>query len=181
MRVYEITRGSESEIKQAANILHLAFREHWPDAWQTLEEALDEMEDLLASDRICLCASEEDEVIGLIGGMPSYGGRVWELHPLAVHPNKQLLGVGRRLIQEFESRVKAKGGLTIMLGSDDVDDMTSLANADLYDDLPSKLRDIKNYKRHPYEFYIKQGYSLIGALPDANGRGKPDILLAKRI
>ena len=31
------------------------------------------------------------------------------------------------------------------------------------------------------EFYLKVGFSLVGVLPDANGPGKPDIFLAKRV
>lgn len=33
----------------------------------------------------------------------------------------------------------------------------------------------------PYEFYQKLGYAIIGVVPDANGLGKPDILMAKRV
>jgi hypothetical protein len=32
---------------------------------------------------------------------------------------------------------------------------------------------------HSYEFYQKLGFSIIGAMPDANGLGKPDIYMAK--
>ncbi len=31
------------------------------------------------------------------------------------------------------------------------------------------------------EFYQKVGYTVVGVVPDANGLGKPDILMAKRI
>jgi aminoglycoside 6'-N-acetyltransferase I len=40
---------------------------------------------------------------------------------------------------------------------------------------------IKNLKRHPYEFYQKLGYVIVGVMPDANGLGLPDILMAKSV
>ncbi|MEJ6950359.1 hypothetical protein [Natronospora cellulosivora (SeqCode)] len=79
-------------------------------------------------------------------------------------------------------KVKEKGGVTIWLGSDDEDGSTSLSNVNLYDDLYNKLRNIeKNNNHHPFEFYQKIGYKVVGVLPDANGIGKPDIFLAKRV
>jgi aminoglycoside 6'-N-acetyltransferase I len=30
------------------------------------------------------------------------------------------------------------------------------------------------YAGHPYEFYMKIGFSIVGVMPDANGVGKPD-------
>jgi len=43
-----------------------------------------------------------------------------------------------------------------------------------------KARRIRNLHGHPYEFYEKLGYTVVGVLPDANGPGKPDIFMAKR-
>ncbi len=40
---------------------------------------------------------------------------------------------------------------------------------------------IQNLRGHPYGFYEKQGFVIVGVMPDANGPGKPDILMAKRI
>lgn len=184
MRVIDLNPSDTTAVQQAATILTVAFREHWPDSWATLDEALAEVSEMLAPGRICRVAVDEKEdgaVVGWVGGLPEYDGRVWELHPLAVRPDRQRQGVGRRLVNDFEAQVKARGGLTIMLGSDDVDEMTSLANADLYDNLPEKIARIQNFKGHPYTFYQKLGYTLIGVMPDANGRGKPDIYLGKRV
>ena len=84
-------------------------------------------------------------------------------------------------MEDFEVQVRSKGGLTITLGTDDEDGMTSLANTDLYENLWEKIRDIRNLKGHPFEFYQKIGYIISGIVPDANGPGKPDILMAKRV
>ena len=44
-----------------------------------------------------------------------------------------------------------------------------------------KIGGIQNYSGHPYEFYQKCGYQIVGVLPDVNGPGKPDIFMAKRL
>ena len=182
MEIATLHPDNEHLIQQAAQLLMDAFREHWPDAWPTLEEGLKEVHELLESERICRAAvDEQGSLLGIIGGIPGYDGLVWELHPLAVQLSLQGKGIGRALVQDLEEQVRAKGALTITLGSDDEDDMTTLANVDLYENLWEKIRDIHNLKHHPYEFYQKLGYMITGVVPDANGIGKPDILMAKRI
>jgi aminoglycoside 6'-N-acetyltransferase I len=182
MYILPLTADNEAALHQAAEILTLAFREHWPDSWTTLDEALQEVHEMLAPDRICRAACDADgNVLGWIGGIPEYDGNVWELHPLAVHPAHQRRGLGRALVADFEAQVRSRGGLTIMLGSDDVDAMTTLAGVDLYDNLWERLANVRNLKGHPYEFYQKLGYTLIGVMPDANGRGKPDIYMGKQV
>jgi aminoglycoside 6'-N-acetyltransferase I len=52
---------------------------------------------------------------------------------------------------------------------------------DLYPDVLEHLANIKNLRGHPYEFYQKIGFSIVGVMPDANGPGKPDIYMAKRV
>jgi aminoglycoside 6'-N-acetyltransferase I len=37
------------------------------------------------------------------------------------------------------------------------------------------------YGNHPFEFYGKNGYKIVGVIPDANGFEKPDIIMTKRI
>jgi len=168
-------------MQQAASMLVEEFGEHWLDAWSTLDEALEEVRGSLDEGRISLLALDEDgSVLGWIAGQHNYA-RVWELHPLVVRGEQQRKGVGRALVQELEARVREKGALTLMLGTDDEDDMTSLSGVDLYEDTWRHVTSIRNLRGHPYEFYQKLGYVIVGVVPDANGLGKPDILMAKRV
>jgi aminoglycoside 6'-N-acetyltransferase I len=57
--------------------------------------------------------------------------------------------------------------------------MTTLAGVNLYPDVWEHVAQIKNLRGHPYEFYQKLGFVIVGVLPDANGPGKPDIYMAK--
>ena len=172
----------ETLIDQAAQLLVDAFREHWPEAWPANDDGLKEVHEMLGTDRICRAAvDEQGSLLGVIGGISQYVGHVWELHPLAVQPNLQGKGIGRALVEDFEEQVRLRGGLTITLGTDDEDNMTSLSGIDLYENLWEKVRDIRNLKKHPFEFYQKMGYIITGVMPDANGIGKPDILMSKRV
>ena len=182
MKIIPITSTNELLIQQAAQLLTDAFREHWPDAWSTLEDGLEEIHEMLGPERIARAAVDENgNLLGIIGGIPQYDGHVWELHPLAVQPSMQGQGIGRVLVEDFEEQVRQRGGLTITLGSDDENSMTSLSNVDVYEDLWNKVKNIRNLKGHPYEFYQKLGFVITGIVPDANGKGKPDIIMSKRV
>ena len=113
--------------------------------------------------------------------MPTYDGRVWEIHPLVVAESARRRGIGRALVEDLERLAERRGALTLWAGSDDEHGETSLSGVDLYADIPAALQDIRNLKGHPYEFYLRLGFRIAGVLPDANGRGKPDIFLAKRV
>jgi aminoglycoside 6'-N-acetyltransferase I len=179
--IRDLATAEEETIRQAAKVLVEGFEDDWPDAWPTEEEALEEVQEALGKDRICRVALGEDgTVLGWIGGLPSYGGKVWELHPLVVRPDLQRRGIGSALVVDLEARVAERGALTLWLGTDDETDMTTLSGVDLYPDVLGHLANIENLRRHPYEFYLKLGFSIIGAMPDANGWGKPDIYMAKR-
>src|SRR5687768_5333641 len=141
MKIIPLSSNNDHLIQQAAQLLVDAFREHWPDAWPTLAKALEEVHEMLESERICRVAvDEKGDLLGIIGGIPGYDGNVWELHPLAVQPSLQEQGVGRALVEDLEQEVRSKGGLTITLGTDDQDDQTSLSNTDLYEGLWEKIQ-----------------------------------------
>ena len=84
-------------------------------------------------------------------------------------------------MRDFEALVRKRGGLTIWVGTDDEDNMTTLAGVDLYPNVLEHLAQIRNLRCHPYKFYQKLGFVITGVMPDANGRGKPDIFFAKRV
>ena len=152
-----------------------------PSAWPDIAQAREEVFEALEPGKICLIARDDAGAVqGWIGGKFSYG-RVWELHPLVVHPRAQRQGIGRMLVAALERAVKARGGLTLMLGTDDELDMTSLSGVDLYVDTWAHVTNIQNLRGHPYAFYQRCGYTITGVVPDANGPGKPDILMSKRI
>lgn len=182
MQIISLHPGDEHAVRQAAALLVEGFRAHWPAAWPDMDSALAEVREALVAGKICRAAIDEDgSLLGWIGGIPGYGGNVWELHPLVVRPDRRNQGIGRTLVADLEAQVRARGGLTLWLGTDDEDDMTSLSAVDLYDDLPGHLAHIHNLKGHPFEFYQKCGFTVAGVVPDANGPGKPDILMAKRV
>lgn len=182
MRILGLFPDDEQTIHQAAELLVTGFRQHWPNAWPDMAAALAEAHEALAPDKICRAAVDDDgTVLGWIGGSPNYDGHVWELHPLVVRPERQRQGIGRALVADLEAQVAARGGLTLWLGADDEDDMTSLSGVDLYDDLLGHLAAIRDRKGHPFQFYCKCGFVIAGVVPDANGPGRPDILMAKRV
>lgn len=184
MKIVDLSLSSEQPglIEQAAQQLLDGFRQHWPNAWPDMESAWQEVCEALEHGKIARAAlDDEGRLLGWGGAIPEYNGQAWELHPLVVAPGLQGRGVGRVLLADLENQVRARGGATLFLGTDDEDNMTSLAGVDLYTNLWEQIASIRNLKRHPYEFYQKQGYLIVGVIPDANGAGKPDIILSKRL
>lgn len=169
---------NEARIKEVAQILWEGFGEFWPDAYPTLESAMQEVRASLEGGRISRVAvTPSGELRGWISAAPQYKGRVWELHPLVVKKEYRRQGIGRALVEDLVRQVKARGGLTIWLGTDDSCNMTSLSGVDLFPGVLNHLVNIKNLHEHPFEFYQKVGFEIIGVMPDANGPGKPDILM----
>ena len=192
MKIKDVNPGQPAVVQQAAEILVLAFQQMAPQAWPGLQRAQEELQEyfvqlegqglIISPERILRAAFDPTgRVLGWIGGIKEYNGIAWELHPLAVHPAFQGQGIGTALVADFEDRVRERGGVTVFLGTDDERSWTSLSGQDLYRDLWQQIKAIQNYAWHPYEFYQKQGYTIVGVIPDANGLGKPDILMAKRV
>ncbi len=168
-------------IEPTARLLLDTFRGRTED-WQHLDSARQEVVESLTPDRISrVLLDDGGAVLGWIGGIPAYGGRVWEVHPLVVSGSHRRQGIGRALVEDLERCAACRGALTLWVGSDDEHGDTTLSGTDLYPDIPGAIQRIRNLNHHPYEFYLRLGFTIAGVLPDANGPGKPDIFLAKRI
>jgi len=178
MEIIGLTKIDNKHINEAAQLLV----DNFDDSWDTLDSAMEEVMESMYEDKISRIAlNDNDEVIGWIGGMSQYDGNVWEMHPLVVRKDYQNKGIGKVLVEDFENKVFEKGGITILLGTDDENNRTSIGGVDIYQDYLDNIANIKNLERHPFEFYKKQGFTVVGVIPDANGFGKPDILMAKRV
>jgi aminoglycoside 6'-N-acetyltransferase I len=181
MRITDFPTYDKKMIERSATLLVEGFKEHWPGAWPDLDAALEEVRSCLGPGRINRIAVEGSSLLGWIGATREYDGNAWELHPLVVDPGHQGRGIGRALVADLETRVREGGGITIYLGTDDEDNMTSLSGVNLYPNVVEHIAHIWNLRRHPYEFYQRLGYVIVGVIPDANGLGKPDIIMAKRV
>lgn len=183
MKIVNMNTLNETQFFQAAQMLS----DELPLGWPTLADATQEVNDWLQPSGECaaadckwrddrstifIAAIDGEEVIGWCGILPSYSGKVYELHPLVVRHDWQRKGVGTLLVDTLAQMAKEKGGLTLWLGTDDdkPGGETSFAHVDLYDNLPRRMGEFKP-GTHQAAFYLKIGFQIIGVMPDANGIG----------
>lgn len=180
MRLIDLRDADRGQRDEAARILVEALA-HAPSAWKTREDADKEVATFLVDDdRRAWLACDENAVLGWIGRVASYTC-VWELHPLVVDPPMHGRGIGTELVAALEKSAAEAGILTITLGSDDDFGGTNLFGRDLGPDPLPALAGLASAKGHPFTFYRRLGYAVCGVVPDANGPGRHDILMSKRI
>jgi aminoglycoside 6'-N-acetyltransferase I len=178
LRICSLVPENEARLKEAARILYEGFNECWPGSYPNLESAMEEVRASLGEGRISRVAvTPGGELWGWISAAVQYKGHVWELHPLVVKEQFRRQGIGRALVEDLARQVKERGGLTIWLGTDDETNMTSLGGVELFPGVLDHLTNIQNLHEHPFGFYQKVGFEIIGVMPDANGLGKPDIYM----
>ena len=177
--LHTVNRGIRAE---AARVLLEAFSAKNNRTWETLADAEKELNECLNADFVCSGCVRDGSVVGWIGARPMYGNTTWELHPLVVHPRFQGKGIGRKLIEHLEETAANRGVGGIVLGTDDETGSTSLSTYDFdCGSVADAIERIEDFDRHPFRFYEKCGYRIVGVVPDANGPGKPDILMWKRV
>ncbi|EMB2852338.1 TPA: AAC(6')-Ia family aminoglycoside 6'-N-acetyltransferase [Pseudomonas aeruginosa] len=180
---YSICDIAESNelILDAARMLKTTFLDIGNDSWPSIDSAIKEVEECIEDPNICLGICENSKLIGWIGLRPMYD-KTWELHPLVVCTEYQGKGIGKKLINECENRAKEKGIIGIALGTDDEYSKTSLSLTEINEkNIFDEIGNIRNINNHPYEFYKKCGYMIVGIIPNANGKRKPDIWMWKDI
>ncbi len=156
-----------------------AFLAKGNNAWPDLASACKEVDACVADPNLCIGLLMDGKLAGWVGLRSMYD-RTWELHPLVVAPDQQGQGVGRALLQAIEQRAREHGLIGIVLGSDDELFETSLSQTNINgSNALVEMQQLTNLKRHPFEFYQKCGYSVVGIIPNANGKNKPDIWMWK--
>ena len=175
--IAQVAADDEGAVRQAAELIRRA----WPDWVETDAAAVAEVREALGPGRVCLAAREGEAVLGWVGAIPTYDF-AWELHPLVVREGERGRGVGRSLVAALEAELRTRGALTVYLGTDDdgPEPGTTAGGVDLFPD-PLAYAARLEVINHPVGFYRRLGYVVVGLIPDANGPGKPDVLMAKRL
>ncbi len=181
-RSYEFREiGESNDLKlQAARILATAYGDG-ASPWPNVRSAMGEVEACVDLPNVCVGLCEGERLLGWVGLRPMYE-KTWELHPLAVALEEQRKGFGTLLVREIEREAAARNLAGIALGADDDRFRTSLSRTDIDEsNIFDELKNIRNLEGHPYEFYRKCGYMIVGMIPNANGKRKPDIWLWKAL
>jgi len=106
-------------MNQTAALLFNGFKHDHPQAWPTIEKAMEEVRDALTAEKVNKIAVLDNKVIGWVGAIPEYNGISWELHPLVGDNEYRSRGIGSKLVACLEEEIKNMGGINIFLGSDD--------------------------------------------------------------
>jgi aminoglycoside 6'-N-acetyltransferase I len=172
---------TDAQFAAAADVLRAALA-HLPSGYRAAGAAEAEVAARLkAVDWIGMAALADERLVGWIGAIKTYA-HGWEIHPLVVAPDWQRKGIGSALLEQLEARVRREGAITLFLGSDDDYGGTSLFEVDVWPGVLSRAASVEATKRgHALSFYRRHGYAVVGLLPDVNGPGRHDILMAKRL
>lgn len=169
-------------INALAHLPYLAFKVHAPSWLPSEADATRQVLRATEPGRINrVVLSPDTTPMGWIGVIPINHGRIWEIHPLAIAPAQQGHGYGTMLVQEIERLAAERGVLGLLAGTSDKTGATPLYGIDLYQNPFDVLNQLSSVENHPVVFWTKIGFTIVGVVPDAEGRGKPGISLAKRI
>ena len=169
-------------VDELAQLTYVAFKVHAPNWLRNETDAKRQVLKATETDRINrVLLSPKATPIGWIGVIPINHGRIWEIHPLAVSPAEQGKGYGRTLVLEIERLAEEQGVLGLLAGTSDKTGATPLYGIDLYQNPFKVLKKLNGAENHPVTFWKRAGFTVVGVVPDAEGRGKPAISLAKRI
>ncbi len=170
------------QIDELARLTYDAFKTHAPDWLPAAADARRRVLQATGADRINRVLLNSDaKPRGWIGVTPINHGRIWEIHPLAVAPAEQGNGYGSMLVREIERLAQLRGVLGLLVGTSDETGATPLYGVDLYQNPCGLLNRLTGTEQHAVTFWRKIGFTIVGVVPDAEGRGRPGITLAKRV
>jgi aminoglycoside 6'-N-acetyltransferase I len=166
-------------VERLSAITFEAFQENAPEWLPTLEQARKQVIGADSAGRLGRVFLIDGQPAGWIGVIKRR--HLWEIHPIAVALEHQYNGCGHRLVEDVAAIAKRAGVLTLLAGTSDEVGTTNLFAADLYADPATSIRNIHAIGRSPYRFWENAGFTVVGLIPDAEGRGKPAIQLARRL
>jgi aminoglycoside 6'-N-acetyltransferase I len=178
MTLVPLSTLTPTQHEALAQLTFEAAAEHSPLWLPTLDAAVEELAE--AAPKHALVTLEAEIPTGWIAAARSWG-RIWEIHPLIVGVAHQHRGIGSQLVTAVEAIARAHGALTMILGTSDNTNATSLSNLDLYVDTGTQIAATHAHRSHPVAFWQHVGYTVVGVIPDAEGPGMPSIQLAKRL
>lgn len=181
MHIVDLVPEDAEHIDVLARVLLASFADLSPAYLPTIDAARAAINETFGEDRCSrLLLTGTGEIGGWIAGARAYG-RLWELHPLVVTPQWRRHGFRLALVRDLARLVAARGALTLYASTSDEANRTNLFGQDLYLDPILALQRLRAVGDHPMNFYLKVGFSLVGLMPDAEGRGMPSIHFAMRV
>lgn len=179
-RIVGFAALTDRQKEEAATVLMLALQ-HVPSAWHDSASARAEVAQFFGNpERMAVAALDGERLVGWIGALMDYD-HGWELHPLVIDPSYQRCGCGTLLVRALETMAARAGIGTLWLGTDDDFGGTNIFGEDLYPNVLKRMSRLAAARGHPFTFFQRMGFAVVGALPDVNGAGRHDILMAKRV
>jgi aminoglycoside 6'-N-acetyltransferase I len=170
------------QIDALAQLTFDAFRTYAPSWLPSKRDAELRVLGATEGDRLNrVLIDKNNQPLGWIGVIPVNHGRIWEIHPLAISCKLQRRGYGRMLVAEVERLAQHRGVLGLLAGTSDETGATPLYQMDLYADPLKAMGMLTGTEDHPVAFWMRVGFKVVGVVPDADGRGRPGITLAKGV
>ncbi len=180
-RIADLKPEDAELIRQTAQVAYEASQSISKIWLPTVEAAMEEVHESLERDGISRVLMEGDRVVVWAGAFRQFSGRVVEIHPLIVARADQGKGWGRQMVSHVEDWAREQGALTLLIGTSDETNATSLSGVDLYGNPGTAIASFHQVAPHPCGFWWRLGFRIVGVLPDAEGIGKPNILMAKSL
>ncbi|MGG6240963.1 GNAT family N-acetyltransferase [Nodosilinea sp. AN01ver1] len=178
-RIVDLIPEDKELIQQTAQIAFEASQSISKIWLPTVEAAIEEVHESLKREGISQVLLDGDRVAAWVGASLQFSERVLEIHPLIVARAYQGNGLGRRMVNHVEAWARQRGALTLWIGTSDETRATSLSGVDLYENPGAAIANFHQLAPHPCGFWLRLGFCIVGILPDAEGVGKPSIMMAK--